>query len=157
MNWMVVACLALLLYIFWAIFVPPKWVRDKFYNDEVLKAKREARKYVRDVVKGMVIQSVFFERGHTSGMLNKRTPQIFVFNGIVRGDFSQTIYFRVDQDGHLYNFDTDLAAQAAYVESDLGIVAVTVSDGQIRFRDIQPKGTNVADMFKVRFNFVTSS
>lgn len=157
MNWQVYAGLMLIGYILWAVLVPPKWYRDKLNKDDALKAIRASRTYVRDVVKVIGIQSVFFERGHTSGVLNKRAPQVFTFNGIARGDFSQTIYLRVDQDGSLYDYDTDLAAQAAYRESDLGIVAVTVSDSQIRFRDIQPKGVTAEDMFKVRFNFVTGS
>lgn len=157
MNVVAYASGALILYILWSILVPPKWYRDKFYQDELLKDKKASRTYVRDVIKGIYIQSVSFERGHTSGIINKRLPQVFSFDGIIRGDFSQTIYLRVDQDGKLYEFDTDLAAKAAYIESDLGIVAITVSDGQIRFRDIQPNGKYQVEMFKVRFNFVPVS
>ena len=157
MNWATIICGGLFVYILYAVFVPPKWYRKKLDEDDTLKAKREARKYVRDVPKGIAINMVYFERGHTSGILTKRIPQAFIFSGIIRGDFSQTIYLRVDQDGKLYDYETDIVARATYEDSDLGIVAVTVSDGQIRFRDVPPKGINGADMVKVRFNFMTSS
>jgi hypothetical protein len=157
MNWGVVAGVALILYILYAIFVPPKWYRDKLYEDDALKAKREARKYVRNVVKGMVIHAVQFDRGHTSGILTKRTPQVFIFHGIIRGDFSETLYLRVDQDGNVFEYETDIAANAAIQQTDFGIVAVTASDGQIRFRDVVPTGSSDRDLYKLRFNFLTSS
>lgn len=157
MNMMAIICGGLLLYILYAIFFPPKWYLAKLKEDDTLKAKREARKYVRDVTKGIAIHATCYERGHTSGILTKRSPQLFIFNGIIRGDFSETIYLKVDQDGMIKEFETDIAAQAAYQDSDYGIVAMTASEGQLRFRDVCPTSVPPRDMFKVRFNFVISS
>lgn len=157
MNWMVIACVILVLYIVWAFVVPPKAVRDRFAQEDLLKLKKDARTYVRDVVKGIAINATHYERGHTSGILTKRTPQLFIFNGIIRGDFSETVYMNIDQDGIIKEYETDIAAKAAFKAGDYGIVALTVSEGQIRFRDVCPPGVDARDMFKVRFNFMTSS
>lgn len=157
MNLMVIACIALLLYSAYAILIPPKWYRAKLDEDDALKAKRKARTYVRTAAMMIGIYSVSYERGHTTGIITKRTPQVFVFNGIARGDFSETLYLKVDQDGDITHFETDIAAKAAFIDSDLGIVAVTTSDDLMRFRDIEPPSVTDREMFKVRFTYVTSS
>lgn len=157
MNWAVIACIALIIYIVYGIFFPPKWYSAKLDEDAALKAKRDARTYVRNAAMAIGIHSVYYERGRTTGVIRKRTPQVFLFQGIARGDFSETLYLKVDQDGGITHFETDIAAKAAFIDSDIGIVAVTTSDDQIRFRDIDPPSATERDLFKVRFTYVTSS
>lgn len=156
-DWGVVTALSLLAYVIYAFVIPPKWWRDQQIEDERQASRKTARKIEKpSAPRGLIIADINFVRGSTSGFFISSKPQVFLFERVFHGDWTQTIYFVVDGDGKLQPHDTLDLANAAIKPEDLGISACTVAPGMIKFRDVLPKGREEKDLYALNFNFVTN-
>lgn len=156
-NWAIVPSLLALAAIFYMLLVPNKAMRERMRNDLNLADRKTARQYRRKVSEMIGISAISYERGEITGFVTNLTPKVVLFDGIIKGDYSQTLFLTVSSDGQVVVNTTEAEAQSVYQKGDFGIASVTMTDGSIQFRDILPNGVDPKNLLKLRFNFVTGS
>lgn len=148
----IVIGLAVIGYILYAIFIPPKWwIQQRLAEAAKVTPKRGP---IAPVVMG--IYAIEYDRGYTSGWVKLDDPVFIGFSGIAKGDYSETVYIKVNLDGSILAFKTEAMAKRTWQKNDCGIVAVTSDATGLKFRDIPPHADIGKDMFKVRFDFMVN-
>lgn len=156
-DWAVVASLALLCYIIYAILIPPIGLIRRRREEMELNEKRAARVFKRSVSNAIGIREVSYERRDMIGYLTTTKHALVWFDGIAAGDYSETRFVHVKRDGTLATYKHESEAQAVFQEGDYGISAVTMAEGVIQFRDIVPNLIDHQDAYKLRYSFVLGS
>jgi hypothetical protein len=156
-NWAVLMPLALLGYIVYCLFVPPKAVRDRLLKELTEKETKTDRQYKRKVFSAIGITSVIYERAEITGFITSFKPRPLIFENIAKGDYSQTLFLNVDFNGNLQVSSTEAEAHAKYKRGDFGMSSITMSDGTVQFRDILPEGEDPKNLIKLRFSFAIDS
>lgn len=130
-------CLLLLGYIVWCCIVPPKWYRDRKAADAEKQSKKPA-KFKRAIHRGILIDRVKYQRGPIHGYIVGFQPTMIIFDKLIDGDYSQTVYTRLDFQGRLHQYSTQAQAEESFVNGDFGILAITMTEGRIQFGNILP-------------------
>lgn len=130
-------CLLLLGYIVWCFVVPTKRQRERMLANIEKHAKKPA-KFKRAVHRGIIIDRIKYQRGPIHGYILGFEPTIIVFDKIIDGDYSQTVYTRLDFHGKLHQYSSRALAEESFVNGDFGIMAVTMTEGRIQFGNILP-------------------
>jgi hypothetical protein len=130
-------CLLLLAYIVWCCIVPPKWYRDR-KAAHAEKQSKKPPKFKRAVFRGIVVDGIKYHRGPIYGYIVGFKPTPIVFDKLIDGDYSQTVYTRLDFNGTLHQYPTQAQAEGSFVNGDFGILAITMTEGRIQFGNILP-------------------
>lgn len=144
----------LLLYIIYAIVVPPKAVRAKIMADIEAKKNKAKRTqtYDRVVYNALGIIGADYERGPITGIITNIKPNVIKFDQIDKGDFSQTLFVNINFNGLVQVSEHEIDAQRKHGPGDYGIVSVTMTDGRIQCQDILPDGVDPKNLIKLRLN-----
>lgn len=148
-------CLLLLGYIGWCLVVPTKRQRAQLLANVEQSAKKPA-KFKRAVYRGIVVDSVKYQRGPIHGYIVGFEPTIVVFDKIIDGDYSQTVYTRLDHNGKLHQYPTRAMAEESFVNGDFGILAITMTEGRIQFGNILPERMKPETQVMLELSFMVA-
>lgn len=144
----------LLLYIVYAIVIPPKAVRAKIITD--IKARENKTKrtqtYDRVVFNTLGIIGADYERGPINGIITNIKPHVIKFDQIDKGDLSQTLFVNINFNGLVQVSEHEVDAQRKHGPGDYGIISITMTDGRIQCQDILPHGVDPKNLIKLRLN-----
>lgn len=140
-------------YILFAFLVPTKRSIEAYKNAQVQAQRRVSN--TKPVECLMSINGLAFERGYVTGFVKPSTmhASLIFFEDVYKGAWSQTLFLTVDLTGEVTAYNTEAQAQRSFQKDMLGIVAVTLSKNDIRFRDILPDGVESKNMYSVKFQF----
>lgn len=155
MDWRVLASLALIALILYWSFVPTKAKRKELF--EQMQRKQRQAKYIEPSLRTytqLMITGMTARRGDTSILLTNLSGMPTVnFDGIAQGVYSETVYIRLTGDGEVQQYPTETLVQNAYTKGDYGLVALTMSPGNITQRNIVPEIIHPSNAFNLEFIF----
>lgn len=152
-DWGVVLGLGVIAYIIYALTVPTKGHIKRLQEERDQQQQRDARKVQRNVSRAIAIASVAYDRGPIHGFVTSVKPASVIFEGIAKGDYSETRFLHVSADGIITHYLTEDEAQAKYTVGDFGLSAVTMTEGLIQFRNIVPKAIDPKNAYNLKFTF----
>lgn len=155
LDWRVVASIVVILFIVWMIVVPSEAQRTRRKErQEQLKRKKARGATTPLTYPKLSITGITARRAVTTTLITNVSGSTQLnFNGIASGNYSETIYVRLSGEGELTQFNTETAAQAAYVRGDYGILAVTMSPGVVTQRNVVPTNLPIGvEPFNIEFS-----
>ncbi|ABY63206.1 hypothetical protein ST201phi2-1p381 [Pseudomonas phage 201phi2-1] len=154
MDWRVYASLGLVFLILYMLVVPPKAAREKL----VVQAKRKKRNAENGIVEpktytSIKITGITARRGDSTVYLTALGGNdTITFEGIAKGNYSETAYVLIDGQGQMKQHPTEVLVQNEYRKGDWGILAVTMSPGNVTQRSIVPGVIHESNAFKIELS-----
>jgi len=158
MNWQAYGSLVVLFLILYMVFVPNAAMREKRAQAAKLKKRREANGIAQPrTFSSIQVTGITARRDQsTIALTTMGADDIIEFEGISKGNYSETVYVVVDGQGNLKKHHTEVLAQGSYRKGDWGILAVTMSPGNVTQRSIVPQVIHESNAFKLELSIVVN-